>query len=76
MFRQQINNTKENIITYLILIPICFAFAFANTGLSNVAGFLGWIFTILTAGLFFFGGKNFVDQGVFNSNNWKIIFVI
>jgi hypothetical protein len=76
MFRHKINSTKDNIITYLILIPICFGFAFAHTGLSNIASFLGWVFIFLTAGLFFFGGKNFVDQGAFNSNSWKIIFVI
>lgn len=67
---------KDDIFTYLILIIICFGFAFIHTGLSIIASFLGWIFIILTAGLFFFSGKNFVDQGVFKSNSWKIIFVI
>jgi hypothetical protein len=67
---------RNNIFTYLFLIPICFAFAFAFTGLLNIANFLGWVFSILTAGMFFFSGKNFVDQGAFYSNGWKVVFVV
>ena len=72
----QINNMKNNTITYIILIVFCFAFAFAKTGLTKIASFLGWIFIFITSGLFYYSGKNFVDQGVFNSNGWKTIFVI
>jgi len=43
---------------------------------SNTASVLGWIFIILTAGLFFYSGKNFVDQGIFNSNKWKVVFIL
>ena len=69
---RRVNGTKDNIIVYLILIVVCFAFGFIYTGLSNWLNVLGWIFVILTAGLFFFSGKNFVEQGAFNSITWKM----
>jgi hypothetical protein len=67
---------KHKVITYLILIPVCFFFGFVHAELSSISVFVGWIFILFTASLFIFGGKDFVDQGVFNSYAWKFIFII
>ena len=67
---------KDNIITYLMLILICVAFGLVYSAISNWINILGWVFVILTAGLFYFSGGHFVEQGYYRSNKWKGFFVI
>ena len=67
---------RDNIINYLILIPVCTAFGLIYSAISNWVNLLGLIFVILTAGLFYFSGGHFVNQGYYWSKKWKVFFVL
>ncbi len=67
---------KVNIQLYFVLIVICFAFGQIQQIINNFSGVLGWVFIIITAGLFFYAGGDLVDQGVFSTKKWKVAFVV
>ena len=67
---------KLDLYSFLFLLLLCFCFSFIHVGLSHLSVILEYIFIAYSAGLFFFGGKNFIQQGAFKSKKWIIVFVI
>ncbi len=69
-------NLTENILAFILLILFSIVFGFIVIGLLNISIILAIFFISLTAGIFYFAGKDLLKQGLFKKKYWKNIFLI